>query len=236
MIYVKRVCSALAAAAVLAAASQASAAVVDLRFEEVAGASVNTQNFGPNVYFDWQNAFHTASASGDYDFQFTYDTAAAGPNYGLTLVSGRVGSFTDFSLWTPALSFSPGASLTVQLTRGAVAGSSQYLSGVYFFMQDNDGDIPASLPTALTLANLDAATASFENRRNGGVGQGFKNIGYSRFGGTLQVPTGSGDPPGGGDPPLAPIPEPGVWAMLLLGFGATGALLRSRRRRIVAAA
>ncbi|WP_121120041.1 PEPxxWA-CTERM sorting domain-containing protein [Croceibacterium ferulae] len=35
----------------------------------------------------------------------------------------------------------------------------------------------------------------------------------------------------GGDapPPVAPIPEPSTWAMLLLGFGACGSLLRRRK-------
>jgi hypothetical protein len=34
----------------------------------------------------------------------------------------------------------------------------------------------------------------------------------------------------------AAVPEPATWAMMLLGFGATGALLRSDRRRAVALA
>jgi hypothetical protein len=29
---------------------------------------------------------------------------------------------------------------------------------------------------------------------------------------------------------VAAIPEPGTWAMLLLGFGAVGAAIRNRRR------
>jgi hypothetical protein len=32
------------------------------------------------------------------------------------------------------------------------------------------------------------------------------------------------------------LPEPATWAMMLLGFGAIGASLRRRRRRIAAAA
>ncbi|MDZ4373708.1 MAG: PEPxxWA-CTERM sorting domain-containing protein [Phenylobacterium sp.] len=217
---------AIAAFAAVVSAQPVAAAVIDLKFQEFAGASVNTQNFGPTVYHEWQNQFHAASFSGDYDFHFTYDTAATGPNYALTLVSGRVGTFSDFSLWTPTLSFAADNTLMIRLERSVVTGAS-YLSGVYFLMQDNDGDIGPTLPTALALADLDTATASFENRRSGGVGMGYKNVGYSKFGGAIEVPLGAGDPPVGG------VPEPGTWALMILGFGGAGVMLR-RRRLLVA--
>jgi hypothetical protein len=31
------------------------------------------------------------------------------------------------------------------------------------------------------------------------------------------------------------VPEPGTWALMILGFGGAGAMLRSHRRRLVAA-
>lgn len=34
---------------------------------------------------------------------------------------------------------------------------------------------------------------------------------------------------------ISPLPEPGTWAMMLIGFGAIGASLRIRRRRLLAA-
>lgn len=219
--FVTRILQAAAIAAALVAAP-AQAAVVDLKFKEQTGSLGSTQDFGPNVYHTWQYDFHTGASSGDYDFHFTYDTAAAGPNYALTLVSGRVGSFSDFSLWTPTMSFGANHSLMVRLERTLVTGAS-YLSGVYFLMQDNDGDIGATLPTALSITDLDVATASFENRRAGGVGQGYKNIGYGRFDGAFEVPQGNGEPPVGG------VPEPGAWALMILGFGGAGAMLRRRR-------
>lgn len=43
------------------------------------------------------------------------------------------------------------------------------------------------------------------------------------------VPPGSGAG-GGSPPPVAPIPEPSIWAIMLLGFGACGSVLRRRRK------
>ena len=86
--FVKRFIAVAAFGAALSA-QPAAAAIVELKFQEFAGAQVNTQDIGPNVYHDWQNDFRAASNSGDYDFQFTYDTAAASPSHALTLVSGR---------------------------------------------------------------------------------------------------------------------------------------------------
>ena len=231
--YAKRFTITAAALAAAIWVQPAAAAVVDLKFEDFGGASKNTQDFGPNVYHDWQNAFNAASHTNDYAFHFTYDTDASAPNYGLTLVSGRVGTFDDFSLWTPTLSFTAETQLMVSLTRTVVTGATS-TRGVYFLLKDNDGDIGSTLPTAVTLANLDTASASFENRRNGGVGLGYKNVGWSRFGGVLETPQGSGDPNGGdgddnGGGPVGAIPEPGTWALMILGFGSAGAMLRRRR-------
>jgi len=49
---------------------------------------------------------------------------------------------------------------------------------------------------------------------------------------TTSNPTYGGTTPGGLDFTLfgAPVPEPGVWAMMLVGMGGLGAALRSRRR------
>ena len=38
-----------------------------------------------------------------------------------------------------------------------------------------------------------------------------------------------------GDPVEAVIPEPGTWALMIIGFGAVGATVRTRRRTTVAA-
>ena len=49
-------------------------------------------------------------------------------------------------------------------------------------------------------------------------------------GGTGQPGGGGGGPPGQPPPTQPPaVPEPGTWAMLILGFGATGIAMRRRR-------
>ncbi|WP_397402290.1 PEPxxWA-CTERM sorting domain-containing protein [Phenylobacterium sp.] len=51
-------------------------------------------------------------------------------------------------------------------------------------------------------------------------------------GGSGSIPLFAGPPVGGAGPldaPLAPVPEPQTWAMMILGFGAVGYLIRRRR-------
>lgn len=218
----------LTAAALAAAfvAAPAQAAVVELNFRDQPGISGALSTFGANVYLDWQNSFHAASIGSDYDFKFTYDTDLAGPNYGLSLVSGRVGGYTDFTGWNASLVFNPNSRLLVQLTRIVSLTSSIHYTGVVSFdMRDNDGDLGPTLPQALTVSNLDTATAAFEIRGTGGnFGQRYRHIGVARFDGDVGLV-----PRGGGDPPVGGVPEPGTWALMILGFGGAGAVLRRRR-------
>lgn len=46
------------------------------------------------------------------------------------------------------------------------------------------------------------------------------------------TPGGPTDP--GGEPPVAAVPEPGTWALMLIGFGFCGAVLRRRRKPVPA--
>jgi len=104
-------------AAAAGVASAAQAAIVDLRFEDRAGSLPGFQTFGPNVYLADQIAFRGEADNRDYAFHFTYDTESAAPNRGLALVSGQLGAITDFSAFTPTLTFSPSNQLVISLSR-----------------------------------------------------------------------------------------------------------------------
>lgn len=52
------------------------------------------------------------------------------------------------------------------------------------------------------------------------------------FGGYVQVSAATLSPPPKSPPLLQPIPEPASWAMMIAGFGAVGAMLRYRHRKI----
>ncbi|MBL8770948.1 MAG: PEP-CTERM sorting domain-containing protein [Phenylobacterium sp.] len=210
----------IAAALAAGLSSAAQAAIVDLRFEDSA-ALPGFQFFGPNVYLPGQIDFFDAADNRDYAFHFTYDTAASGPNYGLTLVSGRLGGVTDFSAFTARMTFNPSQQITVSLNRVQTAGSSTYTTAAIFILRDDDGTIGAALPTSLNYANLDLATAAFETRRSGGVGLGYRNVLYGSVDGSFSVPPVVEVGPA--------VPEPATWAMMILGFGASGAALRRRR-------
>jgi hypothetical protein len=222
---VKRLLCGLVFAAAVAPAAQAE--VIDMHFQDAPGAGSLIQVSGPNVYLDSQIAFRAAAATGDFDFEFTYDPTTAGPNHSLTLVSGRVGTITDFSEFTASLQFTASDVFQLSLNRVEHAGVATYTSGVFFTFQDNDGDIPATLPTTLDLAALDQANVSFETRRSGGIGDGYYNYAFTQLSGTFEplAPT-EPDPQ---DPPGSTAPEPAAWALMILGFGAAGAGLRRRR-------
>lgn len=52
---------------------------------------------------------------------------------------------------------------------------------------------------------------------------------------TRYTVTGSGTGGAFGTIGVAAVPEPGTWALMIMGFGGAGAMLRSRRRALVAA-
>ena len=63
----------------------------------------------------------------------------------------------------------------------------------------------------------------------GGYGGGSGDLGGSGFGGSGGGSNGGGNGLGGGDSTIGPVggvPEPATWAMMLLGFGAIGTMMR----------
>ena len=73
----------------------------------------------------------------------------------------------------------------------------------------------------------DAATGSFTLDY---AGTGLTQITLDNFAVRFQSTGVNGQGSGTGVPILAPVPEPGTWAMMLLGFGAAGVAMRRRKR------
>ncbi|WP_337185219.1 PEPxxWA-CTERM sorting domain-containing protein [Phenylobacterium sp.] len=232
----------LAAAAALALAAStlavpAGAAVVTLKFE---GNIPSTNAFfgsglenrmapGQISYIEGIQLGRGATPGSAYEFVFEYDTEAAitgASRYPLTFVSGFVGSNTDFSGFTPYIQFrqvGEYAYMNLILEKLDTIGPNTYRTYAAFSVGDRGGDVTLNLlPESLDPTSLDFIVASFETFGREGA---YRHIvdGVSR--GLSVVPQGA---PGG----VGAIPEPGAWAMMILGFGAVGALLRRRRPRI----
>ena len=100
---------------------------------------------------------------------------------------------------------------------------------------------PILPPPASGIVEPPAALASVP----GGFGPGGFGPGIV-IGGVGAPPAGGGSPPGGGGggtppttevpPVISAVPEPGTWAMMLLGFAMIGSAMPSRRRRALLAA
>lgn len=98
-------------------------------------------------------------------------------------------------------------------------------------VQDVVPVLPVVPPTAADVIAPTALTASVPFGSGGGfiVGGGAPATGGGGGGG--------GSPPTGEVPPggvTSPVPEPGTWLMMLVGFGIIGSALPSRRRRRLA--
>lgn len=206
------------------------AEVVEIRITNPTDSKGSYFFFGPDVYLNYQNDFIAGGFDDpiSYDFRFTYDPTSASPDYDFNFVSGRLGSYTDFSAFEATMNFVPNASLNFDLRRrDQITGTLSYTSEILFRLIDDDGQFSATPPTTLDFASLDTSRAEFAIRRAGGVGTGYK---ISRIGGSegLISPLNIRETPGAGV-----VPEPGTWAMLVIGFGIVGTSLR--RRRVLAA-
>jgi len=216
---------ALAAAAALAALSisvQAQAAVIVLDFEGV----------GDGV------------AVGDY-----YN-GGAGTNYGasfspatLALVdadAGGSGNFANEPSSDTIMFFVDANNAILNFAAGFTTGFSFfYTSSTAASVNVYDGlDGTGNLVGSLNL------TAQFTDNCSGDPNGGYCNwtaVGVAfagtaksiDFGGTASQ-TGFDDITFGSSTPGA-VPEPSAWALMLLGFGGLGGMLRSRRQRLVAA-
>ena len=222
-----------------AAAVPAQAAPVEMRITQPAGEfgfAYFLQN--PDVYLDYQREFQAAMFADNptWDFRFRFDPALGG-DYAFEFVSGRFGSFTDFSLFVPTtMAYIANRGFNLILERRERAGSSNYSTAVFLRLLDTNGYFGATPPSSFDVSQLNNVQLNFETRRSGGVGLGYR---IARTGGaSVDFFSVGGDGDGPGDlQPTGAVPEPASWAMLIAGFGLTGATLRRRRlalRRVAA--
>ncbi|HLZ83684.1 MAG TPA: PEPxxWA-CTERM sorting domain-containing protein [Caulobacteraceae bacterium] len=151
----------------------------------------------------------SAEYDGSFDFFYSGPTTTQG---GITLTNGELllsGTFAD-----AAFLASSGAS-GAGLTDDSITGTVTYASGI------SATDLPlSSTGQSFTLGFIDVSpTVGLQ----GSVLRHFLAVGDGKFSSDLTSTGG-----GGG------VPEPGAWALMLLGFGAIGLAARRRTRAATA--
>lgn len=215
----------LSAVAVLSLAAPAAAAPVTLTFQGTTGASFGS---GSGPFTTFQNAFIAqANVGNTYSFTFSYDTAstATAGRYPLTLVSGRVGSLTDFSDFAPYIQFTTAGAYTYLnffLRKDEMAGPNLFTTYATFNFGDNDGDVVTGvLPATIVPGNLDFISAGFQTF---GSNSSYREIVDSTSRGLTQASVAPGVVTG--------VPEPTSWVLMIAGFGLVGAALRRAPHRL----
>jgi hypothetical protein len=180
-------------------------------------------------YFNSIQVFNNTPGS-SYDFTVRVDTDAAGNDpgtgiiYPMELLSGQVGSFTDFSGFTPYIGFNTSGMyryVNFTLRRTEVIGSSNRNSFATFSL----GALTSSgLITSGVLPDgafqYQFGTASFDIYGANGAFRSAIDTSID----TVTQQIGQTEPPATGA-----VPEPESWAMLIAGFGLVGAAMRRRR-------
>lgn len=210
------------ALAMSSAAAPGSAAIVGLRLQgTVPTSGVSVQGQPGGTYTPFQQLFFGSyfNFGASYDFTFSYDTAAVatGGNYPLTLVSGQLGSLSNFSDFVPRIYLAPQSGFAVvhfELRKTEAGGTSI----VTLTLADNDGSLPFNgLPSSINQASYDQVNLEFRNDAINGLRYAF----FAPSPGSLtevRVTTG--------------VPEPATWAMMIGGFGLIGASLRRRQMKV----
>lgn len=210
---------ALATSAAIALSAPATAAVVTLDFTGVATPSNQTTVGG----------YYNGGTSGDGN---------SGVNYGVAFSSNAlaINSYNGGDEPNPGiLFFLSGGAVTIDYAAGFDTGFS------FFYASNSNASV--TVWDALGGTGNMLATINLANNFNSGCGgycvwdpigvnfagtaKSINFAGGADFVGYDQITFGAATPGGTGA-----VPEPGTWAMMLVGFGMTGAALRYRRRRV----
>ena len=220
-----------AAACVLAAASPAAAAVNQITFSGTGLGQAQTPFASDFNFTAPQRAFVQQWDHSAYSLTFQYDSATplVGGNFAATLVAGSVGGnvnffngFTAYVTQEQAGNNPAWDVMTFTVSASETIGAFNYSRAAHFTIVDNEGGIFAgagALPGLIDPSILNQRNANVLLRAPGGQ-QSFaaQNVGVATQAVLL---------PG---PPVQPgaIPEPTAWALLIMGFGGIGAMLRRR--------
>jgi hypothetical protein len=229
----KRFIAALALTSAIGIASSAQAITIDGSLDAAYGATTATVAYNPAAPTSNFAAPTAASNAIGYTIHLTSD---ANYVYGFLQTFGPGASVGDFAnLYfdlDPANGNGSDIGFEVTNYRGFVAGGSGY-SPVALNFFASGGIVEFSIPNSYFLSAMTGLESQY------GVGFPFPSVGdqvtlrlsqsfgYSVAGGASYGPNRLGSVILGG----GAIPEPATWAMMLLGFGGVGALLRNRKRQ-----
>lgn len=190
-------------------------------------------NFSAGIFGGGANVKSPFSGAGGFSpgqtftGSFVYDNSRLPGNTGLVTNVGFA-SFPDIAQIPPATAFQLNfGSLTFDLGDAADPAAIQYgKTGAFngFFYTSNfafgGGNYQLQIQGgSLQVVELINGFPGFQGLINGYVNIGNANV----AGGTPYTPPAVGGPGGPG------VPEPATWAMLIMGFGGVGAVMRRRR-------
>lgn len=152
----------------------------------------------------------------DFTIQYDSDAVAVGGRFAFDLISGSAGAHSDFSDFTRYAIFQTAGAYTYLnfvFEKTTAAGGTQPIYAI-FNIGDNNGDVVNGvLPSTVVPALIGQKNASFEVR---GAYVSSRYRGFRDGAGLLVQPAAA----------IGAVPEPSTWAMMILGFGLSGAALR----------
>ncbi|MBL8772618.1 MAG: PEP-CTERM sorting domain-containing protein [Phenylobacterium sp.] len=214
----------------------------------------NSASAAVYISFDGSTSVFTQAGDGVFTFEANCGVVNCGGFEAVTVDGSAPPSFPGLlhsDTVTVNTADSGAAELTIWVTRTDLTN----LSDAFFssFTSNNQGGpVNVQLDTYISASNeLFAGTnlASFNHNAIGAASGNFNSVFNTNPNGTYSVTeryvirAAASDFERSASPtitlsgvPGAAVPEPGTWALMILGFGGAGAMLRNRRQRIGASA